>query len=83
MEDRPVSVTTIGAVLLWVAGYSLGIAYCVTGIRGMGVMAMLITAGGVTLTVRGYMIQLAETLLERERNAFELGRDSRGPHSID
>lgn len=77
MEDRPISVTATCAAFLWVAGYTLGIAYCITGIQGMGVMAMLITAGGATLTVRGYLIQLADTLVERERNAFELGLDAR------
>lgn len=83
MNDRPISITTASAGLLWLLGYALGIAYCVTGTQGMGVMAMLIVAAGATLTVRGYLIHLADALIEREGNAYQLGRDTRGPHSVD
>jgi hypothetical protein len=83
MKDRPISVTAVCATLLWIFGYALGIIYCVTGIQGTGVMAMLIAAAGATLTVRGYLVRLADTLLERERNAFLLGRDKNGPHAVD
>lgn len=75
MNDRPISTTTVLASTLWVVGFGLAFLYAAIGLRGTGVLAMLIAAGGATLTVRGYLCRLEEELFERERNAFQLGRD--------
>lgn len=76
MNDRPVSVTLIGAWLLWAASIALGWVYFFTGQRGVALLSLLFVAGAVTVTIRHYFCRFADMLLERERNAFDLGMDA-------
>ncbi len=75
MEDKPVSVTIVGAAFLWIAGLVLAAVYSIHGYRGTDVWAFIAVAAGATLTIRHFLIRLACVLLERERNAFLLGQD--------
>lgn len=76
MNDRPISVTVTCAALLWAGGGALIVVYALVGVRGLGVIGIFLSAGAATLTIRCYLMQLAECFEHRERNAFELGRDS-------
>jgi hypothetical protein len=73
VKDQPISVTTVCALLLWVAGFGLGVYYAVEGVRGTGVLGVQIMCAGAVLTVRRYVIRLEACLREREEQAFELG----------
>lgn len=83
MRDRPVSVTATCAALLWTAGLVLAVVYVAGGTPGLGVLGLYCAVGAATLTTRCYVMQLAEAMDGRERNAFDLGRDLSGPHSVD
>lgn len=76
MIDPPVSVTTASATVLWINAFVLATIYTFQGVRGTGVFAILFAAGAATLTVRGYLITLADDLREREMNAFQIGMDA-------
>lgn len=70
MNDFRISATTAASGLLWTVGVVLTIVELVTGLD-VGELGVVTAAGGAVLTVRGFFCQLAD----RERNAFELGRD--------
>lgn len=82
MSDLPVSATTAAAVTLWVTALALATVYAVVGTRGAGVFAIIAVAGGSTLTVRRFLIGLADDLIRREHNAFQVGLDAQQIRSI-
>lgn len=71
MQDRHVSLTGVTAAALWMLSVVLVVAGALTDVScgDLGIVAGL---AAVTLTIRGYFVDLAD----RERNAFEIGRDS-------
>lgn len=71
MRDRRVSVLHVAAGALWAIGALLALAYVALGLRGTGVLGLLVAmAGGVT-NIKAMLVHLEE----RERRAFQLGRD--------
>lgn len=83
MSDPPLSATTMSAVTLWIAAFVVAFIYAAQGTRGLGVFAILLMGGGATLTVRRYLLKLADDLLERERRAFDLGREAQRIRPVD
>jgi hypothetical protein len=61
---------------LWTAAFVLVTIDLVLDLHRLGPIAVLLGAGGATLTVRGYLIRLGDHLYQREQNAFELGMDA-------
>ena len=82
MSDLPVSVTTTCAIGLWVSAVALARVYTVMGTRGLGVFAIITVAGAATLTVRRFLAELADELIEREHNAFQVGLDAQRIKSV-
>ena len=70
MNDLHVSATRVAAVLLWTIGIALA-GVNVTVDIDLGALGVIAACGGAVLNVRGYFCRLED----RERNAFELGRD--------
>lgn len=73
MKDRPLSATHAASAACWIAGFALAVTYCFTEIRGLGVLGILLAAAGATLTVRGYVVYLAEIVQDCGETAFKLG----------
>lgn len=71
MQDKTVSLTSVFAWVLWVVAIALVLVDVFTEVNS-GDLGIVAAAGGATLTVRGYFLDLED----RERNAFEIGRDS-------
>jgi hypothetical protein len=71
MQDRRVSLTGISAIALWVTSLVLVLTDMFTEVNS-GDLGIVAAAGAGTLTIRGYFVDLAA----RERNAFDIGRDS-------
>lgn len=69
MQDRNVSLTTVGAAALWVLGVALVAGSAITG-WPLGQLGLTVVIGAATLTVRGYFVDLQD----REMEAFEVGR---------
>lgn len=71
MQDKNVSLTDACSWVLWVLAVALVVVQMASPLETaeLGVIAAI---GGATLTVRGYFVDLAD----RERNAYEIGRDS-------
>lgn len=72
---KQVSVCEAVAVGLWLIGLGLVIAdviFANHNDHGLGPLGVVLAIGGATLNVKAWMCHL----LEREINAFELGRDS-------
>lgn len=71
VQDKNVSLTRVFALGLWALAAALVLAELALGVdlADVGLLAGLAAA---TLTVRGYFVDLHD----RERNAFEIGRDS-------
>lgn len=70
MSDWHLSATAVAATVLWVIGVALAMVQLLTDV-GVGQLGIIAAAGGATLNVRGYFVKLED----RERNAFNLGRD--------
>ena len=83
MSDPPLSTTTICAVSLWILAFALAGVYAATGLRGLGVFAVLVMGGGATLTVRRYLLKMCDDLLTHERQAFQAGLDAQRIRSVD
>lgn len=75
LADPHLSWTSLGAFVLWLAALTLVLVDVLTGID-TGDIGIVASAAAATLTVRGYMIGLVDQIQIRERNAFEIGRDS-------
>lgn len=75
MQDKSVSATTVIATAMWVVGGLMTLVELFTRLD-IGSLGIVIAAGGATLNVRRFFCQLAE----RDRNAFELGRDYASSH---
>lgn len=71
MKDTHVSLTAVGAAVLWALGVALVVVELVSAF-GTGHLGVVLVAGAATLTVRGYFVDLED----RERNAFRIGQDS-------
>ena len=76
MEDRPLSATVVASALLWVVGVALVGTDLLFGHGGAGRAGLLSAMGGATLTVRRFACNAVDSLVARERNAFELGQDA-------
>jgi hypothetical protein len=70
--DREISVTWLVSVAMWATGFGMIVVGMVIGNGGLGQLGLWHSAVGACLSVRGYILDLHY----RERNAFELGRDS-------
>lgn len=80
MRDRHISALHVAAGVLWVLGATLAVIYMAVGIRGTGCIGLLLAGAGGITNVRAMLAHMEE----RERRAFELGRDherSRHLHS--
>ncbi len=82
MSDHHTSLTTVCSIALWAAGIGAAILFAVAGVRGMGVFAILLAGGGGCLTIRRFLIGLADDLIERERTAFQFGIDTERIRSV-
>ena len=82
MEDRPISVTLVAAVMFWFAAAMLvGLDLWLDSAR-LGRAGLFCSVAGATVTVRRYACTAVQAVTERERNAFELGRDAAGLRSL-
>lgn len=70
MHDKNVSLRSVIAYSLWLVGITL-VVLDVFGLTGTGDLGVVIVGVGALLQIRGYFLEQAE----RDRNAFELGRD--------
>lgn len=71
---KQVSVCEAAAIGLWLVGLALVLADVIFGSHedGLGPVGVVLSVGAATLNVRAWMYQFSE----RERDAFEMGRDS-------
>lgn len=83
MSDRHPSLTTVCAIALWAAGFAAAAVFAVQGVRGLGVFAILLAGGGGTLTIRRFLVGLADDLIRREQIAFSIGQDTQRIRPVD
>lgn len=79
MSNRSLSLFHFLAAGFWVKAMLLITAGLVVDRPGVGHFGLLCVGVAVTLHFRAFVCEL----VERERNAFELGRDSMGPRWAD
>lgn len=70
MTDLDVSMTSVIATILWAIGVAFAMVAFFTPLD-VGALGVISAAGGATLNVRVFFVKLED----RDRNAFELGRD--------
>lgn len=80
MKDRQFSALHVFAGTLWAVGGLLILATLIAHQReGLAELGLLLAGAGGVLSVRGMLCHMEQ----RERTAFEIGRDIGRLHSID
>lgn len=76
MRDSNLSIHHVVAGLLWLAAAGLIIGGGVTGILSLGHLGLMCAGAAMVGNIRGFICVATRQVMESERNAFELGRDS-------
>lgn len=82
MYDRSLPLHHVLATVIW----CLAIGFIVAGLASrfiyLGHLGLLFTACAAVLNIRGFICCATQQVLDNERNAFELGRDSAEVRSL-